>query len=155
MKLYTSKTYINAKGIPVSNLFLILNNEERYLLKEIYDLLLPAIKERRESKTIKWNKLDTQAMKFMKDMLHYHHEGEMLDPTYTQVTKFIDKTLAKIIGRGHTLCTVMDIQLNKLSHIDDSESYANMERKRKIKKLWLQYLEGLEKKKLNDEVVVR
>lgn len=145
MRLFKTNPYQNAAGVTTTNLFFVLDDEERNNLSTMLILLLEDIDEGLAAKTLKWNKWDAMSLDFLKRCCMYgeYDESEMMDLSSKQLFNFVEKTLAKVYGRGMTFEVWMDVNIDKakgLGWMTSDEALVNMQHKRTLQRHHLKKL---------------
>jgi hypothetical protein len=137
MRLFKTNPYRNAEGVLATNMFFVLDDVERDNLATMLILLLEDIDAGLAAKTLKWNKWDAMSLDFLKRCCLYgeYEEAEMMDLSSKQLFNFVEKTLAKVYGRGMTFEVWMDVNIDKakgLGWMTSDEAQENMQHKRTL-----------------------
>ena len=117
MRLFKT-IYENRAGFTVSEVFFVLNTEERDLMAIMIRYLEEDAAEGRKNKTIKrWTHWDEESIVFLKRCCNYgsYPEAELMDLNSGQLFKFVEKTLAKVYGPAVNFERWLDVS------IDDSK----------------------------------
>ena len=141
MRLYKT-IYENREGFTQTNMFFILNDEERDLLGDMVEILEEDIAEGRKAKRIKrWTNWDDDSINFLRRCCHYgkFEEAEMMDLSSKQYFNFIEKTLRKVYGIGMNFERWMDVSIDDSKRegwMTNDEARENMDHKRRLLALY-------------------
>lgn len=141
MRLYKT-TYTNRNGSPVSDVFFVMDTDERDVLGDMVEILIEDVAKGRKDKTIKrWNDYDEQTIVFLKRMTNYgtFDESECMDANTGQVFKFIEKTLNKTYGPTVNFERWLGLSIDdsrQQGWLTSSEMKEIMDERRKLKALF-------------------
>lgn len=152
-RLYKSKKY-NSQHTKdkAENVFIVLNDNERIILKEKYIQLIKILIANMPNN---FNAYDMEMIQFIPKMFLWDEKREdcvMLDPAYTQLVK-VDKMLAKVPGIPSTFLDWLDVDLEE-HPLTPSGMKTEMDRRRKLKKRLEMHVElKQQQRKLVDDIL--
>ena len=98
MLIHHSGRYKTRSGRNATNTFYLFDDHDRELINRRYDELAETAITLHQLSDLELNQHDFDGLKFLKELMHYHHGGKMLDPSHDQLAKLINRAVIKVTG---------------------------------------------------------